>query len=128
MRRFVILASFLLLLGACARAIPIHNVDNADVFTGSGKIATQADVRKAIMQALAAKLWKIKEIDSDTIEASNTRGNSTAWIEINYSTKQYSINYKDSTKFLYKNGRIHRRYNGWIVRLEKQIELYLSLI
>lgn len=128
MRRLFALTSLLLLLAACVRTQPILNIENADVFTGSGKEATQAEVRKAIVQGLVAKAWRMKEIDANTIEATNGKKRSIAKIRIKYATDKYSINYVDSTKLLYRDGRIHRRYNAWIKFLRNKIDGYLALL
>ncbi len=126
MRHLVILVSVLLLLGACSKTSPIYNVENADIFTGSGKEPTREDVRKAIVQAIAAKTWKMKEVDAGHIEASLIKKKKIATVLIAYSEKSYSINYKNSSLLLYKDGSIHRRYNSWIRGLQIKINQYLA--
>ena len=126
MRRFVVLASVLLLLGACTKTLPIYNVENAEIFTGSGKEPTREQVREAIAQAVVAKTWQLKEIDASHIEASLSKKNKIARVLIEFSTKKYSINYKFSSQLLYKDGSIHRRYNSWIRGLQIKINQNLA--
>jgi len=49
-------------------------------------------------------------------------------VDITHDTKQYSINYKDSTDLGASGGQIHKNYNGWIQNLDKGIRTQLSLL
>ncbi len=124
MRRLLVLASVLLLLGAC-RTVPIYNVENAEIFTGSGKDLSHAQVRTAIVNGLVAKSWQMKEIDSSTIEATNGSKGRTATVRIKYSNKNYSINYVNSANIRHNGGNIHGRYNKWIRSLQDKINALL---
>ncbi len=50
----------------------------------------------------------------------------TAVVEIPYSTKAFSIRYKDSVNLDYTGESIHSNYNGWIQNLEKGIRTQLQ--
>jgi hypothetical protein len=51
-------------------------------------------------------------------------------VDINYTTKGYSITYKDSADLKYdaEKGTIHEGYNKWIQRLDSNIRVKLSLL
>jgi len=51
-----------------------------------------------------------------------------AVVDVNYSVKSYSIQYKDSTELGYDGGNIHPNYNGWIQNLDKGIRAQLSTL
>jgi hypothetical protein len=126
MHRFIVFISIILLLGGCAKTRPIYDVERAEIFTGSGKEPSQTQVRKAIVQAVVSKTWRIKEIDSGHIEASLSKKSKVARITIRYNTNYYSIIYKNSSQLLYNEGRIHRRYNSWIKGLQITIDGHLA--
>jgi hypothetical protein len=46
-------------------------------------------------------------------------------VEIPYSAKSYSINYKSSENLDAADGQIHNNYNGWIKNLAKGIDAQL---
>ena len=127
MRRILILGTaMLLLLGACNRVQPIYNVERTDIYTGSGKEPTLAQVRGAISNAVTTKTWKVTDVSPGHIVAQFNKGKKKAVIDIEYTTKFYMITYKDSAYLLNKGNLIHRRYNAWIRGLQKVINLNLS--
>ena len=116
----------LCLLGACTKVQPIYNVEEAIIVTGSGKTPTTEEVRTAISRAVVAKTWKIDEIDDQRVEAHLVKGKKIARLTVIYSTKKYSIRYRNSVSLLYEAGRIHRRYNSWVRGLEITINRNLA--
>ena len=48
-----------------------------------------------------------------------------AVVDVTYTTKAYSIRYKDSTNLGYDGEGIHPNYNGWIDRLDAAIRAEL---
>jgi hypothetical protein len=126
MRQYIILFVALILLSACAKTQPIYNVEKAEIYTGSGKEPSHKQVRKAIVQAIVVKTWRVGKVTDRYVEASLSKKNKIARITINYSTKSYSIKYKSSSLLLYNDGRIHRRYNAWIRGLRITIDRILT--
>ena len=112
-------------IAACTTA-PIHNVSNAPITSASGKALTDDQVKSAIIRAGAALGWQMHEIAPGKLGASIALRKHTAEIEIPYSTKQYSIVYKNSTNLDEKGGQIHKNYNGWIQNLTRGINAQLS--
>jgi hypothetical protein len=51
-----------------------------------------------------------------------------AVVDVNYSTRSYSITYKDSTELQYDGKSIHQNYNGWVQNLDKGIRAQLSAL
>ena len=96
-------------IAACTTA-PIHNVSNAPITSAAG----------------AALGWQMHEIAPGKLGASIALRKHTAEIEIPYSTKQYSIVYKNSINLDEKGGQIHKNYNGWIQNLTRGINAQLS--
>ncbi len=127
MKRILLLASILLLLGAC-NTQPIYNAENITIVTGTGSVPSQEDVRRVIVKAATSKKWAVKDIDSTHLQVSHTTRGHTAQAVIEYSTKSFSITYYNSVKLKYSGTRIHRKYNQWIGNLESRIQQYFSEI
>jgi len=127
MKRMLLLASILLLLGAC-NTRPIYNAENVTVVTGSGSVPSQEDARRVIVKAATSKGWAVKDIDSTHLQVSHTARGHTAQAVVEYSTNSFSITYHDSIRMKYKGTTIHRKYNGWIRNLEERIQQYFAEI
>jgi hypothetical protein len=110
----------LLALAACTTQ-PIRNVTNAPVVTGSGKAATADQVRAAIVGAGTGLGWTMTPSEPGLVVGRLTLRGHTAVIDVRYTPKSYSIQYKDSIELNYKDGQIHRNYNGWIENLDRDI-------
>ena len=55
------------------------------------------------------------------------KGTGRAVVDIEYTAKVYSINYKESSPSLHYDGRsIHSNYNGWIENLDRAIRNRLT--
>ena len=126
MRRVLILISASLFPFACQRTQPIVDVEDAEIFTGSGKTPTTQQVQKAILQAVVAKTWRVTKKEVGRIEARFAKGDKVARIAIDYSPKSYSIRYVSSALLLYNEGSIHRRYNAWVRGLRVTIDRNLA--
>jgi len=110
---------------ACMRCGPIQNVTDAPVTSASGKAVSAEEVRKSIVRAGVTLGWKMNaETPGKVIGTLNVRKH-TAVVEIPYSAKSYSINYKSSENLDAADGQIHNNYNGWIKNLAKGIDAQL---
>lgn len=126
MIRIMAMAAAIVFLAACSKTLPVRDVENAEIFTSSGKEPTLEQVRKAVVEAVVVKTWQIEKDDPHKVQAALHKGTKLARIVIEYSTKKYSIRYKDSTRLLYEDGKIHRRYNAWIEGLKITIDKNLA--
>ena len=111
---------------ACMRCDPIYNVADAPVTSASGKALSNDQVKQAIIRAGAALGWVMKDAGHGKLTAHLAVRKHTAEIEIPYSSKAYSINYKASTNLDAADGQIHKNYNGWIQNLSKGINAQLA--
>jgi PBP1b-binding outer membrane lipoprotein LpoB len=121
---FVAVITLTLALIGC-RTAPVYNVTDAPVNTATEK-TTMVDIKKAIMSAGASLGWQMKEIKPGHIVGSLFLRKHSAVVDIPYTTKSYSINYKDSTELGYDGSNIHSNYNGWIQNLDRAIQARLS--
>jgi hypothetical protein len=115
------------LLGACRTAPTIYQVQNAAVSTNVPN-ASKDDVRKAIVRAGGSLGWQFRDNGPDAMIGTLILRTHTAVVDIPYSTKQYSITYKDSTNLDYNGTSIHSNYNGWIQNLHKAINVQLNTL
>lgn len=111
----------------CMRCGPIQNVTDAAVPNVSGKALSNDEVRKAIMRAGTTLGWKMSADAPGKITGTLDVRKHSAMIEIPYSSKTYSINYKNSVNLeAASDGTIHNNYNGWVKNLAKGIDAQLA--
>lgn len=115
------------LLTACAatRTAPIRNVTEAPVVAVSGQTLTAADVERAIRRAGAQLGWTMRNVRPGLMEATLVLRAHSATVEIPYSQKSYSIQYKTSTNLQADDNLIHQNYNGWVENLDRGIRVQL---
>lgn len=105
----------------CNRTLAVHNIEKQAI----NYTLTTNQVEKAILKAGVEKGWAMTVRKPGTIDANILVRSHKAEIEINYDEKTYSIKYKDSHNLLYKDGKIHRNYNKWIIYLDQRIQANL---
>ena len=111
---------------ACMRCDPIYNVADAPVTSASGKALSNDQVKQAIIRAGAALGWQMREAGHGKLSGHLVVRKHTAEVEIPYSSKSFSIIYKNSTNLDASEGQIHKNYNGWIQNLSKGINAQLA--
>ncbi len=131
MLRFSLLIVAVVFIGGCG-GVPILNVTDSGVSTATGKEATLDQVTKAILDAATASRppWLMKVIKPGHILAKLQNRRHTAAVDIQYTTKAYSIMYKNSTnlKFNPEGPTIHGNYNKWIQNLDLAIKARLNTL
>jgi len=121
-----VVASVLVLLAAgCRGSVPVFNVTDAPIAASKANPSLD-EVSKAIVRAGAALGWQMKETKPGHILGTLNLRKHVAVVDVNYSVKSYSIQYKDSTELNYDGQNIHANYNGWIQNLDKGIRAQLS--
>lgn len=113
-------------LAGCPHQALVYNVKDTPVM--AGKDVSLDQMKKAITLAGAPLGWDMVETSPGMIEGVLYLRSHIARIDIPYSTKSYSIKYKDSTNLEYDGQKIHSNYNGWIQRLDHAIKEQISLI
>jgi len=122
----ILTASTMTSHGACMRCGPIQNITDAPVPSASGKALSRDEVRKAIMRAGATLGWRMNAGAPGKITGTLNVRKHTAVVEIPYSSRSYSINYKSSVNLNEEEGQIHNNYNGWVKNLAKGIDANLA--
>ncbi len=121
----IIIFSTLLIVGC--KSAPVQNIDNATIVTNVDN-ASMTDIQKAIVRAGGGLGWIIKEKSPGKMVGTLHLRDHVAIVSITYSTKEYSINYMDSTNLNYDGSSIHSNYNGWIQNLNRAIQTQLNLL
>lgn len=118
----------LVFLVGCRGGAQIYQVTNVPVPSPSGKELTLEQVRKEIVAAGVAAGWQITDSKPGEILATFNLRSHQAVVSIPYTTKDYSILYKDSSNLKYnaQAQTIHPNYTGWIQRLDSAIRSRLS--
>ena len=115
-------------VAGCRGGGQIYNVKDAPVQTATGKEPSMEDVQKAIIQAGAGLGWNMAVVKPGEIMGTLNVRSHQAIVTIPYTSKTYSILYKDSSNLKYDADKqtIHRNYAGWIQRLDGAIRSRLT--
>jgi len=111
----------------CRGSVPVYNVTNTPV-AASKPNPSLDEVGKAIQRAGVQLGWEMKEMKPGYIVGTLNIRKHLAVVDVNYSTRSYSITYKDSTELQYDGKSIHQNYNGWVQNLDKGIRAQLSAL
>jgi hypothetical protein len=111
---------------------PVFNVKDASIKPVSGKEPTLEDVTRAIKGASTGSTppWNMQVVKPGHIVATLHNRSYMAQVDIQYTTKGYSITRKDSSNLKYdaEKGTIHKGYNKWVQHLDSHIRAELSLL
>jgi hypothetical protein len=118
-RILAVLGVALLVAGCTTR--PIVNVTDQPVVTTAGKQVTADQVRNAIVKAGNSLGWVMTPVSPGLVNARLALRDHLAVVDVRYTATTYSITYKDSTNLNYRDGQIHKNYNGWIENLDRDI-------
>jgi len=116
------LAFVVLTLTACSRIQPIVTVDQ-QVPTHAQALQSAESLQPALIRALLRCRWKIEEIQPNKLLARiDLRGQQSASITLDYANGRYDILYRDSSNLQYADGKIHKRYNSLVIKLNRAIQ------
>jgi hypothetical protein len=125
----LVAAAALVFLGACGQTQPIYNVESAPIILPPGKKQpTMNEVTTAIMRAGTRLGWTMAPEGPGRLSGRIALRTHTAVIDVDHTTKSYTIKYRDSSNLDARDGMIHRNYNGWIQNLDKAIRSELTLL
>jgi len=122
---FTIISILAFMLIGC-RSAPVMNVDSAAIQVSEKH--TSKDIKKAIIRAGASLGWNMKSIKEGQMIGTLNLRKHVAVVDITYSKNNYSIKYKSSTNLDYDGVNIHSNYNGWIQRLNQNIQVQISTL
>lgn len=118
----------LLAMIGCRAGGQVYEVKDAPVQTASGKSLTLEQVQKAIIDAGIKQTWIMTPIKPGQMLGEYNVQSHQIHVLIPYTTKNYSILYKDSSNLRYdpEKRTIHVNYAKWIERLDNEIRMRLS--
>jgi hypothetical protein len=125
---WILACAMLVAVIGCRGGAQIYQVKDAPVHTASGKELGMEEVRKEIVAAGVAAGWQMAvSKPGEIIGTLNVRSHQ-AVVSIPYTTKTYSILYKDSMNLKYDAGSqtIHENYASWIQKLDGAIRSRLT--
>ncbi len=119
----VIACLIVMVVMGCRGAGQIYQVKDAPVQTATGKEPTMEDMQKSIIAAGVGLGWQMAVVKTGEILGTLNVRSHQAVVSIPYTTKSYSILYKDSNNLHYNAEKqtIHENYNGWVQRLDQAI-------
>ena len=125
MLRMALLVLFVMLPLAGCTSKPIMNISNEAIVVASGRTATMDNVRDSILRAGAKLGWQMTPSAPGMVDGRLSLRDHIAMIDVKYDTRSFSIVYRDSTNLDFRNGQVHRNYNGWIENLNREIRTEL---
>ncbi|HEX9685237.1 MAG TPA: hypothetical protein VGA25_05235 [Burkholderiales bacterium] len=123
----IVVSAVVLIAAGCRTATPVYNVMDAPIVATKSNPSLD-EVGNAIQRAGVALGWQMKQTKPGHIAGTLILRKHVAVVDVNYSAKSYSINYKDSTELNYDGSNIHPNYNGWVQNLDKGIRAQLSAL
>lgn len=126
MRKVAPLVAAVLIAVVGCRTATIENVTNAPLAPAPNTSLTMGDVSRAIWTAGKKLGWVIQDVRPGELTGTLNRRKHVAVVTITHDTSTFSINYKDSQNLRHEGQEIHRRYNYWVRRLEKQIQAEIA--
>ncbi|HSB48068.1 MAG TPA: hypothetical protein VLD15_00980 [Burkholderiales bacterium] len=123
----IVVAAAMLVAAGCRTPTPVYNVANSPISTSKTNPSLD-EVGKTIVQAGASLGWQMRQTKPGHVLGTLYLRRHVAVVDITYSAKSYSINYKDSTELDYDGANIHPNYNGWIQNLDNRIRAQLSAL
>jgi len=112
----------------CRAAGQVYEVKDAPIQTASGKEPTLEQIQKAIIDAGIKQTWIMTPVKLGEMLGEFNVQSHQIHVTIPYTTKKYSILYKDSSNLRYdpEKRTIHVNYQKWIERLDNEIKARLS--
>ncbi len=114
------------LLEACSA--PLFEIRDNPIEAGTDGPVTMEQVGEAIMEGGKGLGWKMTSTKKGEIAGTYSTPKQSATVAIPYTTKTYSILYKNSSNFKYNGTKIHKRYNELISGLDTAIRRELSRV
>ena len=132
LNQLIFLVLVMVVFAGCRTGSPVFNVEEATINTVSGKEPTLEDVTRAIVSVAANShpAWNMQVVKPGHIVATLHNRTHMAQVDIQYTTKGYSIIRKDSADLQYdeEKGTIHPGYNKWVQRLDSNIRTRLNTL
>lgn len=124
--RIVLLTAFLVMFTGCKQPTLVLNIEESPIITTAENISAK-NISKAIVQAGIRRGWIMKPIKgtNEIIGTLNVRTH-MAKVSIRYTDEFYSIKYLDSSNLRYDGQHIHKKYNSWVLNLDRDIRVKLS--
>jgi hypothetical protein len=118
----------LVLLSGCRAGGQVYEVKDAPIQTATGKELSLEQVQKAIIDAGIKQTWIMTPVKPGEMLGEYNVQSHQIHVTIPYTTKSYSILYKDSSNLRYDPVKrtIHVNYQKWIERLDNEIKARLS--
>jgi hypothetical protein len=115
-------------MSGCRAGGQVYEVKDAPIQTATGKELTLEQVQKAMIDAGIKQTWIMTPVKPGEILGEFNVQSHQIHVTIPYSTKNYSILYKDSSNLRYDPVKrtIHVNYQKWIERLDNEIKARLS--
>jgi hypothetical protein len=127
-RKFSAILLVVMAFSACSRTEPVYNVEADAIPVSAQQKLSSEQVGKLIAKAALDKGWSVKEVKPGLMHCTMKWRDHSATIDIKYSKHSYSIELDSSQNLKEEDGKIHRKYNQRIQKLQDEIDKRLSQI
>lgn len=112
----------------CRGGAQIYQVKEAPVQTATGKVPSLEQVQKIIIESGVKLGWVMAVVKPGEIQGTRNVRIHSAVVTIPFTTKNYSVLYKESTNLKYNSAAqtIHQEYTYWIQELDNEIRARLT--
>ncbi len=107
------------------RTVPVEEISNEPIISGSGKTLKLSEVTHDIVQSGIGLGWQMKKVKAGYIIGTLILRKHMVKVDIHYSRTEYSITYNDSSEMSYDGEMIHKNYNSWVNNLSKAIRTHV---
>ena len=114
---------FALIAIATLGSLPAHAAKKLESINSTVEVDLPVEIiRLAIVKAGAMRGWEITEIEPGVLQGYVRVRSEVAVVDIRFDTTHYTITYNRSENLNYKNGKIDKRFNEWIHKLDRDIQ------
>ena len=100
----------------------VFDVIEAPLLSANGQPISADRAKDIFKRAAIARSWRVRDGENNSIIAELYIRKHWAQIRFTSTDKTYNITYVNSQNLNYKDGKIHRNYNNWIIRLDRTFQ------
>lgn len=100
----------------------IFNVIEAPLVSANGKPISAEQAKNIFKKAAIARGWRVRDGEDNSLIAELYIRKHWAQIRFTNTEKTYNITYLNSQNLNYRDGKIHRNYNNWIIKLDRTFQ------
>ena len=119
----IVFSGFVLL--SCSKKKEIMNIQSSEY---SIKNHSDSEISNAIIRAGKNRKWTCFKESKGIVRCDYSRKNHSATVHVKYNNNGFNIEHVKSNGLGEKDGKIHKKYNAWVLKLKESINSEISSI